>query len=882
MNSPEPNANDPSPSGESSIDSDAAGAADPDLISDTGTHAAPDADALAEYLPIYLDETDEQLDDLVETLLVLEQQPGDKDSLSAAFRLLHSIKGASGMLGLDQITTLTHHLETRFERLRSGKTTLDRSTMNLTLRCVDFLRDCNEQLRSGDPLPVAEALLGQLRQLESETAAEEDRQQRSESKPAAPPEVSDLVSEITSMPPEQFAQGKIAQGPIELGKVEVGKVAEEPIENSRSVSESAAASSGDRQPDQTGDGDREPDGNDALDGDSAIDGNEPTPQTYHLVLRFGDELDREAAVQLANQSVDAAAGAGAILATRPEREDFADQIDHSLDIIVQTTLSPDQLIDLTEHRSIQSLEVRVPREPDTDPLAVRERSVTQSQSAEAKVETEPMRAESMPAESEPASVPSPEPAPEPAPEPPVAPEVVAPPVVPPVVASGRTAATAPPKVNETMRVDLQRLDELMNLAGELVVNRAQFVQVAEDVAGDSPAHGRHSPWAARLDEAVDRLTRVSDSLQRGVLGTRMVPVGPLLGRFKRVVRDLTDEVDKDIDLVITGDSTELDKRMIDALGDPLMHLIRNSVDHGIETKSDRIAAGKPPRGTIRLSADHSGNKVSITIADDGGGIDVRRIREKLVQKGLATSSAAAAMPVDDVIDSIFMPGFSTAASVTDISGRGVGMDIVRSRIGDLSGEVSVQSEAGQGTTFTITLPLTLAIVGSLLIQIGEVTFGIPTDGVREIVSVDRDRIETVGGRPMFDVRGQYLPMFEIDEIFDWHCPPRSSTKDTRSSTKDTRGSTNDTRVSTAVQIVVLQSGQTRLGLRVDRAIGSRDVVIKSLSDHLTAIAGLAGATILGDGQVALMLDVGSLRTLTRSLGGSLAGSSTGGSEATAT
>ena len=287
--------------------------------------------------------------------------------------------------------------------------------------------------------------------------------------------------------------------------------------------------------------------------------------------------------------------------------------------------------------------------------------------------------------------------------------------------------------------------------------------------------------------------------------------------------------------------------MIDALADPLTHLVRNAIDHGIENRSEREAAGKDPVGTIRIDGQHVGNHVVIRISDDGRGIDRDKVAAKAITAGLIDQRDAANMSEADIIDLIFAPGFSTAAAITSVSGRGVGMDIVRSRLTDLSGSVSVRTEVGRGSTFELHLPLTLAIVGSLLVRIGGVTFAIATENVREIVSVRPDEIETVGSHSTFAVRGKYVPLVEIDEWFDWPggFPSCEAAADSGDRT----------------EVLVVNSGDTAYGLRVDEAIGNRDVVVKSLSDNFRAIAGLAGATVLGDGTVALMLDVSSLRSM---------------------
>jgi two-component system chemotaxis sensor kinase CheA len=351
---------------------------------------------------------------------------------------------------------------------------------------------------------------------------------------------------------------------------------------------------------------------------------------------------------------------------------------------------------------------------------------------------------------------------------------------------------------------------------------------------------------------MDQMSRVSDSLQRGVLQTRMVPVAPLFNRFKRVVRDISLELGKKVQLEIRGEKTELDKRMIDELGDPLVHLVRNAIDHGIETAEIRALAGKPEAGVIRLEALHSGNNVLISIRDDGGGINVEKIRRRIVERQLAPALFAEEMPERDVIDHIWHPGFSTADVVSDISGRGVGMDIVKTRIAELNGAIDVEHEFGRGTTFTIRLPLTLAIVRSLLFRLRHGVFAVPIANVREIVSVAVDEIVTIRGRRTFEVRGEFIPLVDIDDIFQWHKTPYRY-PGAREFAED--GGAR------RVNVVILHAAEKTMGLQVSELQGSQDIVIKSLAENFVHIRGLSGASILGNGWVCLLLDVSAAITM---------------------
>ncbi|MGI9516700.1 MAG: chemotaxis protein CheA, partial [Pirellulaceae bacterium] len=356
---------------------------------------------------------------------------------------------------------------------------------------------------------------------------------------------------------------------------------------------------------------------------------------------------------------------------------------------------------------------------------------------------------------------------------------------------------------------------------------------------------------AQMGEAIDQLSRVSNGMQRGVLDARMVQVSPLFTRFRRLVRDFSLESGKQVQLVIEGEKTELDKRMIDALGEPLVHLVRNSIDHGLELPDDRTALGKPETGRVVLSARHRGNSVHIEITDDGRGINSEKIKSRLVDNGVLDS--ATELTDAEALEYIWHPGFSTAHKVTDVSGRGVGMDAVRTRINQLNGTIDVKSSQGQGTTFTIRLPLTLAIIHCLLVRLNDEIFSIPVDDVREIVSIDREDVVAVLGNRTFKIRGEYLPLMDVKEVFQWQSSGEA--------TRELAGRADSDRDS--IDVVILQSGETAIGLRVEELLGSQDIVIKSLSDNFRSVRGLSGASVLGDGSVSLMLDVASFVTMAR-------------------
>jgi two-component system chemotaxis sensor kinase CheA len=718
------------------------------------------ADEMADYLRLYLEETGDQLDQLVQVLLALEVDPAAGGRLNEAFRLVHSIKGSAAMMGFDRVTTLAHHLETHFERLRSGSRRFDEATADVALRFIDHLRACNSRLRDGGQQPAVGELLDAIKSLD------------------APPADATAVPRTPAPSPAAAGVSLDPGGAGGEGMPSAGRVAP------------------------------------------------PAGRRLRLAIRFAPGLpmgELRAALVLTRLSA-----VGTVVSSTPPADRLAaGESLATLEVIL------DSVAELPAIRTAA----------DADGV---EGIVIDEATAAAKA-----------ASGEPAA----------------------------------DVATATAPAAATVRVDVTRLDALLNLTGELLLQRSRLARqigglvpafrksglpgrlpaVAEslrdlvgrlrdaDVAADLAAAAEAAlaqcdeqtqlveacrRQVSQLVETGDRLTRVSDALQRGVLLTRMVPVGPLFGRFKRSVRDIAAELGKQVRLELDGEDTELDKRMIDALGDPIVHLIRNAIDHGIEPADVRLHRGKPEVATLSLAAEHRGNHVVITIGDDGGGIDTRRIRQRLVDRGLVSADEAAALDERALIDRIWHPGFSTASRVSDISGRGVGMDIVRTAITALGGGVEVFSAEGRGTTFVIRLPLTLAIAPCLLFRVPHGVFAAPLDDVREIVTLCSGQVVDVRGRRSCEVRGDYLPVVTIDQAFAWGVAPGTA--------------------AAGGFAVVLQSGERRMALEVDELLGREELVVKSLADNFTHLRGIGGAGILGDGTVCLLLDVAT--TIDRALG----------------
>ena len=379
---------------------------------------------------------------------------------------------------------------------------------------------------------------------------------------------------------------------------------------------------------------------------------------------------------------------------------------------------------------------------------------------------------------------------------------------------------------QSVRVDIEKLDTLMNLVGELVTNKVRLEQIGM------------THRLTELTETLEQMDRVTSDLQSVVMKVRMVPVSQVFNRFPRMVRDLAKELNKDINLTIEGEDTELDRTVIDEIGDPLMHLLRNSLDHGVEHPDDREAKGKPRTGEVGLIARHEGNNVVIMVTDDGAGINADKIRNKAVEKGMISREEADALPDADAVRLIFLPGFSTAETITDVSGRGVGMDVVRSKIESLGGHVDVETKIDEGSVFKIKLPLTLAIIQAMLVKVQDEMYAIPLGSIDSTINITPDDIKTVQNKEVIVLRGQIIPIARLDEVLS---VPKGADNDEED-----------------IFVVVVHVGDHKIGIVVDNLIGQQEIVIKTLGKLLSGLKMLAGATVLGDGHVAMILDVSAL------------------------
>ncbi len=435
----------------------------------------------------------------------------------------------------------------------------------------------------------------------------------------------------------------------------------------------------------------------------------------------------------------------------------------------------------------------------------------------AKVETNVVNLDEKKEEPKPAAAPAPAPA---------APAAAPAPAKKAAPAKKPAAPAAKQKVHhsQSVRVDIEKLDNLMNLMGELVINKVRLEQIGQ------------THRLADLTETLEQMDRVTTDLQNIVMKVRMVPVSSVFNRFPRMVRDIAKELNKEINLTIEGEETELDRTVIDEIGDPIMHLLRNSCDHGVEEPDVREKKGKPRQGEVGLIARHEGNNVVIMVTDDGAGIDATKIKNKAIEKGMLTQEEADKMDDADAVRIIFAPGFSTADHISDISGRGVGMDVVRSKIEALSGHVDVETKIDEGSIFKIKLPLTLAIIQAMLVRVQEEMYAIPLGSIDSTINIQPDEIKTVQNKEVIVLRGEIIPIIRMEKMLQ--VPHVKDSDETF--------------------VVVVHTGETKAGIVVDSLIGQQEIVIKTLGSLFTGLKMFSGATVLGDGRVALILDVATM------------------------
>ena len=495
---------------------------------------------------------------------------------------------------------------------------------------------------------------------------------------------------------------------------------------------------------------------------------------------------------------------GDVIKTVPPAEELEqEKFEHSFDILMVSGSEPKAVEDALS--TISEIDKIVVEIVDPDKAAA------------------PPAAEA-PAAAAAAAAPPPPAAAAPAPKAAAAPAPAAKKAPPKQAAQAAAAAQKKAHQSQSVRVDIEKLDTLMNLMGELVINKVRLEQIGQ------------THRLTELTETLEQMDRVTTDLQNIVMKVRMVPVSAVFNRFPRMVRDVSKELNKEINLTIEGEETELDRTVIDEIGDPIMHLLRNSLDHGVEHPDDREAKGKPRTGEVGLIARHEGNNVVIMVTDDGAGINADKIRRKAVEKGMISQEEADKLDDADAVRLIFLPGFSTAEQISDISGRGVGMDVVRSKIESLSGHVDVETHVDEGSVFKIKLPLTLAIIQAMLVQVQEEMYAIPLGSIDSTINIQETDIQTVQNKEVIVLRGEIIPIIRMGEMLQ---VPHVKDSD-------------------EIFVVVVHAGEAKAGIVVDNLIGQQEIVIKTLGNLFAGLKMFSGATVLGDGRVALILDVATM------------------------
>lgn len=733
-----------------------------------------------EILQDFLVEAGEILEQLSEQLVDLEQRPDDYDLLNAVFRGFHTIKGGAGFLAIDPLVEVCHRAEDVFNILRQGQRRVSPNLMDAVLEVLDVVNAMFESVREGIMPEHAETQL--LQRLSAFAVAMGEEEAEATPEPPAAQEEAVPEPESESEPEEEF-EAPAAHAPLSDDEFE------DLLEAIQEPEKTPTA-------DEIGETEFE-ELLDELHGKGKSTGK---PKS---------SAKKKAKSKAKSKAEEAPALASSDEITETEFDELLDQIHgkgkfdpSKLKQAPKGAAAAPASDDITEEE-FDALLDQIHGEGKFDPGKLKQTAPA----AKRKASPEPSAAS-------PAAAPKPPPA-----------EPKAPGAAGREEADAKAAAKQPAAVVETtVRVDTQRLDDIMNMVGELVLVRNRLATLKATMNNEE------------ITNAVGNLDVVTADLQLAVMKTRMQPIKKVFGRFPRVVRDLARSLKKEIDLVMEGEDTDLDKNLVEALADPLVHLVRNSVDHGIELPAEREKAGKPRRGTVLLSAAQEGDHILLAINDDGKGMDPDVLRAKAVEKGMMDAEAAARLDDKECFNLIFAPGFSTKTEISDVSGRGVGMDVVKTRIAQMNGSVEIDSALGQGSLINIKLPLTLAILPTLMVVLGRQPFALPLASVVEIFNLDLKRTNVVDGQLTILVRERALPLFYLRK---WLTPGAPLTDEERR-----RG-----------HVVIVNVGNIQVGLVVDHLIGQEEVVIKPLGALLQGLEGMAGATITGDGKIALIVDV---------------------------
>jgi two-component system, chemotaxis family, sensor kinase CheA len=667
-----------------------------------------------QYMEIFIEESQEHLQLLNQSLLGLETNPKDMKILNEIFRVAHTLKGMAGTMGYTGITSLTHRMEDVLDAIRNGKVDVNTAIVDILFECLDYLDNSISTISNTgqEGSNKADAIIASLNGILLKKPAEEVKMNEA---------VSDKQDDLMKLNQydENVVRKAIQQG---MGAYKV-----------------------------------------------------------RVILAKGCML-KSARAFIVFQTVERYAE---IFKAAPKVEDIEDEKFDTEFTIAIVTKEPEALIkkeleSISEIIAAKFEKIEVAAEAENNLNSVIDSTEEKDISAPSGDEKENNEE-----------------------------------------TSGKKA-----KMGKTVRVDIDRLDNLMNLVSELIIIKTRLEGVGTDSKNQD------------MTEAVEYLERITTSLHDAVMKVRMVPIERVFNRFPRMVRDLSKDLSKDIILNMSGEETELDRTVIDEIGDPLIHLIRNAIDHGIEEREERVRTNKTASGTVNLRAYQDGNSVVIEVEDDGKGIDVEKVKKKAIERGLISQSDANELDEKSIIEMLFKPGFSTADKISDISGRGVGLDVVKTKIESLNGIVEVENSKGKGSKFIIRMPLTLAIIQALLVTIGDEKYAIPLNVIRDITTINASTIRNVHGQDVVLNRNSVIPIVRLGRMLEI-------------ANVDSDGSEELT-------AVVVKKGNKNAAFIVDSLIGQQEIVIKTLGKFLSGIKFIAGATILGDGQVALIVDTNSL------------------------
>lgn len=735
-------------------------------------------------LPIFLAEVNDQLDTLEKGFLRLEQEHDDVSLQQAVFRAAHTIKGSAGMIGHDRMARLTHVMESVLDSLRKGELTFSADMVDICLDAVDVLRLLRDEVNDGvmrvddiDPLVEKINLFSHARKPANGTEASADG----------------TLSSINPAPVDEKMETESLEWDGADGKYHIElEIAEDSVASSARAFQVVLALQElgkilDMVPDQ-----------------ETIEAAVPV-QDFSLEFQSEHSLDQiQDAVLDVSEIVSLRINGTSILDSKTSSS-TSGEVQGSVDeggrqapdnLRIGDLLLHEGLI--TEKQLYQALEFQrtlPPPAPMLGQVLVKLQFITQE--ALDKVVARQVSGLRQSLKSAKAS---------------------------PV------ESVKAKSVDQMVRTSVDRLDSLMNLVGEMITSRNRLYRVRNEFEAQS----RNSVEVDMLNQTVAQIGRITDQLQEEVMEIRMLPVSNVFNKYPRLIRDLARKAGKKINLEIYGEETELDRSVIDMIRDPLVHLLRNSVDHGIEKPDERVQAGKPEHGTIRLSAEHDSGQIIITLTDDGAGIDIEKLKSKSIERGILTEREAASIPDEDAVELIFRPGLSTAETVSDISGRGVGMDIVRNNVESIGGSIMVDSNAGHGTRFQVILPLTLAIVPTLLVGVQSHTYAIPLSVITETLHIEVESIQTIKEQPVITLRNQVLPVLRLADVLGFG-----------------EGESSETHTF----VVAIQAGKSRVGLIVDSLLGEEELMVKPIDDLVGRTRGISGAAILGDGKVALIIDV---------------------------